>query len=112
MVTNRVTKSPNLDIKNDTNFTPNRLKDFFFFILPFTVSGGRGSRVVKVSNRSSPVPLKTHRVGARCTLRMSGVKHLPVGEVWLLGEGVPAQGSSTSFDHGSKLRGLLPKALV
>ncbi|GFX89006.1 hypothetical protein TNCV_2853061 [Trichonephila clavipes] len=38
---------------------------------------GRGSRVVKVSDRgrhvtsSSSVPLKTHRVGERCTLNMS-----------------------------------------
>ncbi|GFX65985.1 hypothetical protein TNCV_14061 [Trichonephila clavipes] len=38
---------------------------------------GRGSLVVKVSDRgrhvtsSSPVPLKTHRVGERCTLNLS-----------------------------------------
>ncbi|GFW72949.1 uncharacterized protein TNCV_830721 [Trichonephila clavipes] len=38
--------------------------------------GGRGSLVVKVSDRgwhvtsSSPVPLKTRRVGARCTLNL------------------------------------------
>ncbi|GFT03702.1 hypothetical protein TNCV_278641 [Trichonephila clavipes] len=38
---------------------------------------GRGSRVVKVSDRgrhvmsSSPVPLKIHRVGQRCTLNLS-----------------------------------------
>ncbi|GFT09653.1 uncharacterized protein TNCV_4948141 [Trichonephila clavipes] len=38
---------------------------------------------------SSPVPLKTRRVGQRCTLNLSR-------------EGVPAQVSSTSLDHGSK----------
>ncbi|GFY21687.1 uncharacterized protein TNCV_1168311 [Trichonephila clavipes] len=39
--------------------------------------GGHGSQVVKVSDHgwrvmsSSPVPLKTHRVGERCTLNLS-----------------------------------------
>ncbi|GFU96861.1 uncharacterized protein TNCV_4042961 [Trichonephila clavipes] len=38
---------------------------------------GRGSLMVKVSDRgwlvtsSSPIPLKTHRVGQRCTLNLS-----------------------------------------
>ncbi|GFW62699.1 uncharacterized protein TNCV_2624621 [Trichonephila clavipes] len=42
-----------------------------------TASYGHGSRVVKVSDRgwfvtsSSPVPLKTHRVGEQCTLNLS-----------------------------------------
>ncbi|GFW20645.1 uncharacterized protein TNCV_1048681 [Trichonephila clavipes] len=38
------------------------------------VVGGHGSRVVKVSDRdwsSSQVPLKTRRVGKRCTLNLS-----------------------------------------
>ncbi|GFY23259.1 uncharacterized protein TNCV_3939551 [Trichonephila clavipes] len=43
------------------------------------IARGRGSRVVKVSDRgwfvpsSSPVPLKTRRVGQRCTLIPSRV---------------------------------------
>ncbi|GFX57207.1 hypothetical protein TNCV_2964861 [Trichonephila clavipes] len=40
---------------------------------------GHGSRVVKVLDRdqitsSSPVPLKTRRVGKQCTLNLSGVQ--------------------------------------
>ncbi|GFV79449.1 uncharacterized protein TNCV_279051 [Trichonephila clavipes] len=55
---------------------------------------------------SSPVPLKTLRVGQRCTLTFSrwcGV---------VIRRGVPAQVSSTSLDQCSKLRGPSPKALV
>ncbi|GFW51694.1 histone-lysine N-methyltransferase SETMAR [Trichonephila clavipes] len=68
---------------------------------------GCGSLVVEVSERgwhitsSSPVPLKTHRVGQRCTLNMSKVQRPPVG-------GVDRTGGVSSvvvLDHGSKLRG-------
>ncbi|GFV41461.1 uncharacterized protein TNCV_5016181 [Trichonephila clavipes] len=63
---------------------------------------------------SSPVPLKTRRVGQRCTLNLSRAETSSV--VWcgvvVRRGGVPAQVSSTSLDHGSKLRGPLPKALV
>ncbi|GFW82930.1 hypothetical protein TNCV_2209821 [Trichonephila clavipes] len=45
-------------------------------------------------------------------LDLASLKRPPVGVVWELGEGVPAQVSSTSLDHGSKLRGPSPKALV
>ncbi|GFX73620.1 uncharacterized protein TNCV_1263891 [Trichonephila clavipes] len=44
-----------------------------FLLLLTNINFGHGSRVVKVSDRgwpftsSSPVPLKTHRVGKRCT---------------------------------------------
>ncbi|GFY13364.1 hypothetical protein TNCV_2336281 [Trichonephila clavipes] len=61
-----------------------------------------GSRVVKVSDRgwhvasSSRVPLKTHRVGERCTLNLSRAQ---TSFRWC---GVPAQVSSSSLDHGSK----------
>ncbi|GFX24768.1 uncharacterized transposon-derived protein F54H12.3 [Trichonephila clavipes] len=53
---------------------------------------------------SSPVPLKTRRVGQRCTLNLSRAE---MSSRWcgVVGEGVPAQVSSTSLDHGSKLRG-------
>ncbi|GFY34614.1 RNase H domain-containing protein [Trichonephila clavipes] len=37
------------------------------------------------------------------------LKRLPVGMMWKLGEGVSSQVSSTSLDHGSKLRGPSPK---
>ncbi|GFT39904.1 hypothetical protein TNCV_2196201 [Trichonephila clavipes] len=33
---------------------------------------------------------------------MSRLKHSPVGGVWKLGKGAPAQVSSSSLDHGSK----------
>ncbi|GFX53138.1 hypothetical protein TNCV_361331 [Trichonephila clavipes] len=75
-------------------------------------SAGCGSQVVNVSDNgmqvmsSSPVPLKTHRVG-RSELK----RHL-VGVVWQLAEGVLSQVSSPSLDHGSNLRGPSPKALV
>ncbi|GFW52274.1 uncharacterized protein TNCV_2427211 [Trichonephila clavipes] len=61
---------------------------------------------------SSPVPLKTRRVGQRCTLNLSRAETSSrwCGEV--VRRGVPAQVSSTSLDHGSKLRGPSPKALV
>ncbi|GFT55248.1 uncharacterized protein TNCV_4611251 [Trichonephila clavipes] len=61
---------------------------------------------------SSPVPLKTCRVGQRCTLNLSRAE---TSSRWcgvVVRRGVPAQVSSTSLDHGSKLRGPSPKALV
>ncbi|GFX27498.1 uncharacterized protein TNCV_4995531 [Trichonephila clavipes] len=62
----------------------------------------------------SPVPLKTRRVGQRCTLNLSRAETSSrwCGVVVRRGGGVPAQVSSTSLDHGSKLRGPSPKALV
>ncbi|GFV85195.1 uncharacterized protein TNCV_4172481 [Trichonephila clavipes] len=59
---------------------------------------------------SSPVPLKTRRVGQRCTLNLSIAE---TSSRWCGSKesGVPAQMSSTSLDHGSKLRGPSPKAL-
>ncbi|GFW95027.1 uncharacterized protein TNCV_476261 [Trichonephila clavipes] len=62
---------------------------------------------------SSPVPLKTRRVGQRCTLNLSRAETSSrwCGVVVRRGV-VPAQVSSTSLDHGSKLRGPSPKALV
>ncbi|GFX29749.1 uncharacterized protein TNCV_2750831 [Trichonephila clavipes] len=78
-----------------------------------------GSLVVKVSDRgwhvmsSSRVPLKTHRVGKRCTLNLLRAQTSSrwCGVVVKRG-GVPAQVTSSSLDHGSKLRGSLPKAIV
>ncbi|GFW02066.1 uncharacterized protein TNCV_4854061 [Trichonephila clavipes] len=79
---------------------------------------GRGSLVVKVSDRgwhvtsSSPVPPKTRRVRKRCTLNISRAQTSPRWCCVVVMRGVPAQVSSSSLDHGSKLRGPLPKALV
>ncbi|GFX77524.1 uncharacterized protein TNCV_4025741 [Trichonephila clavipes] len=73
--------------------------------------------MVKVSDHdrhvmcSSPVPLKTRRVRQRCTLNLSRAE---TSFRWcgvVDRRGVPAQVSSTSLDHGSKLRGPSPKAL-
>ncbi|GFX25406.1 uncharacterized protein TNCV_1423901 [Trichonephila clavipes] len=84
----------------------------------FSNCGGCGSPVVKVSNHgrhvmsSILVPLKTSRVGQRCTLNLSRAE---TSSRWcgvVVRRGVPAQVSSTSLDHGSKLRGPSPKALV
>ncbi|GFT97927.1 uncharacterized protein TNCV_2168201 [Trichonephila clavipes] len=61
---------------------------------------------------SSPVPLKTHRVGQLCTLNLSRAE---TSSLWcdvVVRRRIPAQVSSTSLDHGSKLRGPSPKALV
>ncbi|GFV00268.1 uncharacterized protein TNCV_729891 [Trichonephila clavipes] len=61
---------------------------------------------------SSPVPLKTRRVGQRCTLNLSRAE---TSSRWcgvIVRRGVSAQWSFTSLDHGSKLRGPSPKALV
>ncbi|GFU96431.1 uncharacterized protein TNCV_90071 [Trichonephila clavipes] len=61
---------------------------------------------------SSPVPLKTRRVGQRCTLNLSRAE---TSSRWcgvVVRRGVPAQVSSTLLDHGSKLRVPSPKALV
>ncbi|GFT96068.1 uncharacterized protein TNCV_313401 [Trichonephila clavipes] len=62
---------------------------------------------------SSPVPLKIRRVGQRCTLNLSKAE---TSSRWCgvvaRKRGVPAQVSTTSLDHGSKLRGPSPKALV
>ncbi|GFV05416.1 uncharacterized protein TNCV_226271 [Trichonephila clavipes] len=69
--------------------------------------------VVGLVTSSSPVPLKTRRVGKRCMLNLSRAQTSShwCGVVVKRG-GVPAWVSSTSLDHGSKLSGLLPKALV
>ncbi|GFY01492.1 uncharacterized protein TNCV_2606791 [Trichonephila clavipes] len=81
-------------------------------VLSWATAWGCGSPVVKVSDhgrhvmRSNPVPLKTRRVGQRCTQNLSRAE---TASRWC---GVPAQVSSASLDHGSKLRGRLPKALV
>ncbi|GFU33195.1 uncharacterized protein TNCV_4156981 [Trichonephila clavipes] len=96
--------------------TQQGVKAFFFSSSDL---GGCGSPVVKASNhgrhvmRSIPVPLKTRRVGQRCTLNLSRAE---TSSRWcgvvVRRRGVPAQVSSTSLDHGSKLRGPSPKALV
>ncbi|GFU97812.1 hypothetical protein TNCV_2532841 [Trichonephila clavipes] len=49
--------------------------------------------------------------GARCTLNTLRLKRTPVDVAWQLGEGVPAQESSSSLDNDSKLRGPSPEAL-
>ncbi|GFX55319.1 uncharacterized protein TNCV_3968731 [Trichonephila clavipes] len=83
-----------------------------------TSSRGCGSPMVRVSDHgryvmsSSPVPLKTRRLGQRCTLNLSRAE---TSSRWcgVVGRrGDAAQMSSTSLDHGSKLRGPSPKALV
>ncbi|GFW36671.1 uncharacterized protein TNCV_1956711 [Trichonephila clavipes] len=86
-------------------------------IFGFSSHKGCGSPVVKVSVHgkhimsSSPVPLNIRRVGNRCKLKQSRAKTSPVGVIVKRG-GARAQVSSSSIDHGSKLRGRSPKALV
>ncbi|GFX40881.1 uncharacterized protein TNCV_3761021 [Trichonephila clavipes] len=58
---------------------------------------------------SSPVPLKTRRVGQRCTLNLSRAE---TSSRWCGVVVRRAQVWSTSLDHGSKLRGPSPKALM
>ncbi|GFX69308.1 hypothetical protein TNCV_3564841 [Trichonephila clavipes] len=54
---------------------------------------------------SSPLPLKTRRVGQQCTL-----KRPPVCVIVI--RGGANSGVVHDFDYGSKLRGPSPKALV
>ncbi|GFT89763.1 hypothetical protein TNCV_1665361 [Trichonephila clavipes] len=60
---------------------------------------------------SSPVPLKIHHVGKSCTLNLSRAKSSSRWCGVVVRRGLPAQVSSSSLDHGSKGRGLSPKAL-
>ncbi|GFV64230.1 uncharacterized protein TNCV_4339041 [Trichonephila clavipes] len=79
---------------------------------------GCGSPEVRVSDHGryvislNPVQLKTRRVGQRCTLNLSRAETSSHWCSVVVRREVPAQMSSTSLDHGSKLRGPSPKALV
>ncbi|GFU51166.1 uncharacterized protein TNCV_966571 [Trichonephila clavipes] len=59
---------------------------------------------------SSPVPLKTRRVGQQEEICRAETSSRWCGVV--VRRGVPAQVSSMSLDHGSKLRGPSPKVLL
>ncbi|GFW97531.1 uncharacterized protein TNCV_4992061 [Trichonephila clavipes] len=81
-------------------------------------ASGFGSPVVKVSDHgkhimsSSPVPLKTRRAGERGAINLSRAQ---TSSLWcgvVVRRGVLAQVSSSSLDHGSKLRGPSPKGPV
>ncbi|GFT25833.1 uncharacterized protein TNCV_1517981 [Trichonephila clavipes] len=61
---------------------------------------------------SSSIPLKTRRVGQRCMLNLLRAQTSSRLCGVVIRRVVPAQVSSTSLDHGSKLRGPSPKALV
>ncbi|GFV02753.1 uncharacterized protein TNCV_1452591 [Trichonephila clavipes] len=62
---------------------------------------------------SSPIPLKTHRVGQRCTLNMSRAEtSFRYCGLVIRRKGVPAQVTSSSIDIGSNLRNPSPKALT
>ncbi|GFV05084.1 uncharacterized protein TNCV_222982 [Trichonephila clavipes] len=61
---------------------------------------------------SSPVPLKTRRVGQRCTLNLTRAQ---TSSSWcgvVVRRGGSSSLSSTSLDYGSKLHGPSPKALL
>ncbi|GFW86946.1 uncharacterized protein TNCV_2811011 [Trichonephila clavipes] len=84
----------------------------FFYLLAAVAEWYRYRTVACLVSSSSPVPLKTRRVGQRCTLNLSRAE---TSSRWcgvVVRRGVPAQVPSTSLDHGSKLRGPSPKALV
>ncbi|GFW97439.1 uncharacterized protein TNCV_4991151 [Trichonephila clavipes] len=116
----------NLEIFNHAQVTeqaPNQFVKFIVKVLIFVIDvsnimSGCGSPVVKVSDHgrnimsSSPVRLKTHRVRKPCTLNLSRTETSSRWCSVLVRRGVPAQVSSTSLDHGSKLHGPSPKALV
>ncbi|GFV21864.1 uncharacterized protein TNCV_4525511 [Trichonephila clavipes] len=68
--------------------------------------------VAGFATSSSPVPIKTRRAGQRCTLNLSRAETSTCWCGVVVRREVPAQVSSTSLDHGSKLRGLSTKALV
>ncbi|GFV48163.1 uncharacterized protein TNCV_3554421 [Trichonephila clavipes] len=82
------------------------------FLAVFVAAVAEWYRYRTVASLSRVLPLKTRRVGQRCTLNLSRAE---TSSRWcgvVVREGVPAQVSSTSLDHGSKLRGPSPKALV
>ncbi|GFY27666.1 hypothetical protein TNCV_911171 [Trichonephila clavipes] len=73
---------------------------------------GRGRLVIKATDSKlayHEFELSADEVppcrGGRKTFNMSRLKRPPIGVVWKLGEGVPAQVSSSSLLHGSKFRG-------
>ncbi|GFV29494.1 hypothetical protein TNCV_2728751 [Trichonephila clavipes] len=72
--------------------------------------GGQGIGLWLVCHASSsPVPLKTRRVGERCMFTLS---RFQLSSHWcdvVVKRGVPTQVSSTSLDYGLKLRGPSPK---
>ncbi|GFW92542.1 uncharacterized protein TNCV_518591 [Trichonephila clavipes] len=61
---------------------------------------------------SSPVLLKTRHVRERCTLNLSSAETFSRWCGVVVRRGVPSRVSSSSLDHGSKLRGPSPKVLV
>ncbi|GFV45684.1 uncharacterized protein TNCV_1969851 [Trichonephila clavipes] len=67
--------------------------------------------ITKGVTSSSPVPPKTRGVGERCTLNLSRAK-MPSCWSGVVVKKRPAQVSSSSLDHGSKLRDPSPKAFV
>ncbi|GBN03506.1 hypothetical protein AVEN_116548-1 [Araneus ventricosus] len=76
------------------------------------VFGSRGGLVVGLGLGAgglqvrNPIPLKIRRVWGPLYAKSYVVaKRPPVGVAWKFGEKVPAQVSSSSSDHGSKLRG-------
>ncbi|GFX59629.1 uncharacterized protein TNCV_3753941 [Trichonephila clavipes] len=80
---------------------------------------GKGTcPAVKVSDHvrhvisSSSVPLKTRRVGERCSLNLLRAQTPSRWCGVVVRRGVSAQVSSSLLDHGSKLRGSSPKALL
>ncbi|GFV97867.1 hypothetical protein TNCV_2021821 [Trichonephila clavipes] len=84
---------------------------------PSTNFHGHGSLVVKVTNSWSAFnEFELSAAGDtpwRGTMHIKSLESLkvpPVGVVWYLVEGLPAQVSSTTLDHGSKLRCSSPKA--
>ncbi|GFV55386.1 hypothetical protein TNCV_146591 [Trichonephila clavipes] len=81
---------------------------------------GLGSLVVKVTDswlegqEFEPGPLKILHVEANIVKSIETHTHrrLPIGVVWKLEERMPAQMLLLSLDHGSKLRGPSPIALM
>ncbi|GFU89596.1 hypothetical protein TNCV_4599091 [Trichonephila clavipes] len=76
---------------------------------PFPRGQGYGFLAGYVMNSRQEL-LKTRR--GKSTLNMPRLKRPSSDGVGKLGEEVPAQVPSSSFDHGLELRGLPPKALV
>ncbi|GFU01804.1 uncharacterized protein TNCV_1523101 [Trichonephila clavipes] len=77
----------------------------------------KGSQIAELvpvlwPSSSNPVPLKTRRVGQRCTLNLSRAE---TSSRWcgvVVRRGSASSGVVHVTDHGSKLRGPSPKALV
>ncbi|GFW40837.1 hypothetical protein TNCV_4368851 [Trichonephila clavipes] len=84
--------------------------DFSFGAMKLRYPSNQGIGSWHAYHEFEPSTTKDPPCKAAMLVKSVELKRPPVGVVWKLGEAVPAQVSSTSIDHGSKLRGPSPKS--